>query len=199
VSATDVAIVDSGGANLASLRHALARLGATCTVTSEPARIAAATHVLLPGVGAAGEAMARLRSAGLVDCIRALSRPLLGICLGLQLLYEHCEEGRTGALGILPGEVTRLQPAAGLPVPHTGWNTCRRLRDDPLFEGVAHSEYFYFVHAYAAAVDASTTAATDYGRPLTAAAWRDNFHGVQFHPERSAAAGARVLANFLAL
>jgi imidazole glycerol-phosphate synthase subunit HisH len=199
VSPGPVVIVDSGGANLASLRFALARLGADSLVSADPRLLTAAPRVLLPGVGAAGAAMARLQAAGLAAPIRALRQPLLAICLGMQLLYAHSEEDDTQGLGILSGRVSRLAPVPGRPVPHMGWNTCRPLRPDPLLEGIAAGEYFYFVHSYAAPLDAYTTAATEYGAELSAVVSHGNFHGVQFHPERSGAAGARLLRNFLAL
>ena len=200
MSATaDVVIIDSGGANLASLRYALDRLGAASLVTGDPAVIAAAPRVLLPGVGAAADAMRRLAAAGLVEGIRALTVPVLGICLGMQLLYEHSEEGDTRCLGVVPGSVRRLQPAAGLPVPHMGWNSLHRLAEDPLLAGIGARDYVYFVHGYAAPVGPHTIASVEYGGVLTAAVRRGNFRGVQFHPERSAAVGARILRNFLEL
>lgn len=195
----DVAIVDSGGANLASLQFALERLGARVHVSREPAAIAAAPRVLLPGVGAAADAMRRLREAGLDRLIPQLSRPLLGICLGMQLLFEHSAEGDTPCLGVLPGRIERLMAAPGLPVPHMGWNTLQTCSEDPLLAGLQQPAYAYFVHSYAAAIGPQTLASVDYGRPLAAVVRRGNFCGVQFHPERSAALGARILQNFLSL
>jgi glutamine amidotransferase len=168
-------------------------------VSADPATVAAAPRVLLPGVGAAADAMARLGAAGLIDCIQNLRQPLLGICLGMQLLYTHSEEGDAGGLGLLPGRVCRLPSLQGRPVPHMGWNTCQRLRASPLLAGVQPDEYFYFAHSYAAPPAEYTLAATTYGSPMSAVVQRGNFHGVQFHPERSAAAGARLLRNFLEL
>ncbi len=199
MSAADVVIVDNGGANLASLRFALERLGARSVVSSDPAIVVAAARVLLPGVGAAADAMARLGAAGLVTRLRSLTQPLLGICLGMQLLYDHTEEGDTPGLGLVPGTVRRIPAAAGRPVPHMGWNTCHPLHPDALLAGIKADEYFYFVHSYACPVSTATSATTDYGLPLAAVVARGNFRGVQFHPERSGAAGARVLRNFLEL
>ncbi|MCC6171274.1 MAG: imidazole glycerol phosphate synthase subunit HisH [Gammaproteobacteria bacterium] len=195
----DVVIIDSGGANLASLGFALERLGARSQVSADPAAIRAAPRVLLPGVGSAGDAMQRLRAAGLERVLPDLRQPLLGICLGMQLLFERSAEGDTAGLGILPGRVERLAAAPGRPVPHMGWNTLEPRGADPLLEGIPAGEHFYFVHSYAARPAATTLATTDYGGPLVAVAGRDNFRGVQFHPERSGPAGAKLLANFLRL
>ena len=194
-----VAIIDSGGANLASLCIALERLGVTAQVSADPRLVRRAARVLLPGVGAAGDAMRRLRTAGLDECIRELTVPVLGICLGMQLLYSHCEENDTETLGILPGSVRRIRGSSALPVPHMGWNCCTGLTSDALLAGISKSDYFYFVHSYAAPVDSATQASVEYGGAHAAVARRDNFCGVQFHPERSAQPGAQVLRNFLEL
>ena len=199
MSGTDVVIVDSGGANLASLSFALDRLGVRSLVSSDAQTISSAARVMLPGVGAAAEAMARLHELNLVDCLRSLQQPLLGICLGMQLLFTESAEGNTACLGIIAGSVQRLHGGPGRPVPHMGWNCCRQLGADPLLMNIGDSDYFYFVHGYAAATTPDTTAVTDYGVPFSAVVSHANFHGVQFHPERSSSAGARVLGNFLAL
>lgn len=193
----DVVIVDGGGANIASLNLALQRLGYTGQLSSDPAIIRAASHVILPGVGAARSAMERLQKAGLVSLIAELKQPVLGICLGLQLLFESSEEDDVTCLGILPGRVRRFTPAPERPIPHMGWNQITRRRDSPLLDGVPDDSYFYFVHSYAADVSGDTIATTDYGRPFTAVAGRDNFYAAQFHPERSGPLGARILENFL--
>jgi glutamine amidotransferase len=195
----DVAIIDSGGANLASLQFALERLGAQSVVTSDLAVIAQAPRVLLPGVGSALAAMQRLNSSGVAAHLSQLKQPVLGICLGMQLLYLKSEEGPAQGLGILPQTVRKLTPAAGRPVPHMGWNRLHMVREDPLLKGVAEGEYVYFVHSYAAPVAAATLATSDYGAPLTAVVRKNNFWGTQFHPERSTRVGARILANFLGL
>lgn len=194
-----VAIVASGGANIASLQFALERLGATSTVTADADVLRAADRVLLPGVGAAGDAMARLERAGLTRVLPQLTCPVLGICLGMQLLFESSEEGDARCLGVLPGRVRRLPGAAGRPVPHMGWNTLNQLQPVALLEGLKPGDYVYFVHSFAAPASAATVAATDYGTPFSACVSSGNFHGAQFHPERSAAVGARLLRNFLAL
>jgi imidazole glycerol-phosphate synthase subunit HisH len=195
----DVAIVDSGGANLASLQFALERLGARSIVSSDAQQILDAPRVLLPGVGAAGDAMRRLRHSGMNEVIPLLRVPLLGICLGMQLLFEYSCEDDTPCLGVFPGRIERLRATTGRPVPHMGWNTLESRRPDPLLQGIESNDYVYFVHSYVAPITPTTAAAAHYGEPFTAVACRDNFRGVQFHPERSARVGARLLKNFLTL
>jgi len=197
VSAT--VIVDTGGANLASLRYALARLGTRAVVSRDARQIAGAARVLLPGVGAAAHAMRRLERLGLVPVLRALTQPVLGICLGMQLLCARSEEGPAECLGLLPEPVRALTPAPGRPVPHMGWNALRAVKPDPLLAGVPDGSYAYFVHSYMVAPGEHVLAHADYGTPLAAAVRRANFWGTQFHPERSAATGAQLLRNFLAL
>jgi glutamine amidotransferase len=198
---SDVAIIDNGGANIASLRYALERLGATSHLTANPDELRSARRVILPGVGAAGDAMARLRALGLVDLVAQLAQPVLGICLGMQLLFASSEEGDDGTdtecLGLIAERVARFPARPGFPVPHMGWNQLRLVTPSPLFTGVHDGDYVYFVHSFAAPTGPWTLAATDYGAEFSAAVQRGNFHGVQFHPERSARVGRRVLANFL--
>lgn len=200
----DVVVIDSGGANLASLGYALARLGVDSTVSTDPARIRRASHVLLPGVGAAHDAMARLTASGLTEVIPQLTQPLLGICLGMQLLYQASAESpahrnATPGLGVIDGKVERLAGAPDRPVPHMGWNQLEPLRPDPLMDGILPADYVYFVHSFAAPVTDDTVALTGYGQQFASVVRRGNFRGVQFHPERSATVGARLLANFLAI
>jgi len=199
VSALDVVLVDGGGTNIGSVLYALQRLGVEAQMSAEPARIRAASHVILPGVGAAGPGMRRLRELGLIEVVRGLRQPLLGVCLGMQLLFEQSQEGDTECLGLLPGVVARFPSAANLRVPHMGWNDLYVERDDPLLRGIGDKPYAYFVHSYAAPVGATTLARTDYGGAFSAIVRRDNVCGMQFHPERSAALGARLLRNFLDL
>ncbi len=194
-----VVIIDNGGGNVASVCYALARLGVQARVSVDPQVVQGATHVILPGVGAAGEAMQRLRASGLDQLIPQLRQPVLGICLGMQLLYESSAEGDTACLGILKGRVTRLVGGAGLRVPHMGWSRLVPTRPAALLEGLGVDAYAYFVHSFAVAVGEDTDACADHGGPFTAVVSRDNFHGAQCHPERSAATGARLLQNFLAL
>ena len=195
----DAAIIDSGGANLASLQFAFERLGAKTRVTADAREIAAAPRVVLPGVGSAADAMERLRRSAIDTLLPTLTQPVLGICLGMQLLFERSEEGSTPCLGILPGQVRRLTAAAGCPVPHMGWNRLEEWKADPLLAGLAPGAYFYFVHGYGVPACELTVAPVEYGGALSAVVRQDNFWGVQFHPERSAASGARLLGNFLSL
>ena len=196
-----IAIIDSGGANIASVRFALERLGVDSVLTADPAVISVAERVILPGVGAAPVAMAQLARAGLVECIRGLTQPVLGICLGMQLLFERSEEGDTPLLGLVGGTCGAFDPGMGLTVPHMGWNRLlpRGEGRHPLLSGVEEGAHVYFVHSYAAPVSADTVASCSYGVDFTALVARGNFMGAQFHPERSGPVGARILGNFLAL
>jgi glutamine amidotransferase len=194
---TDVAIIDNGGANIASLRYALERLGADARLTADPGELRAAPRVILPGVGAATDAMQRLNSLGLVETIRGLRQPVLGICLGMQLLFEASDEGDTQCLGLLAGRAARIPDRDGYPVPHMGWNQLEFDSPDSLLQGIAPGDYVYFVHGYAVPVGPWTVATTDYGGSFSSVVRQDNFMGAQFHPERSGVAGARLLANFL--
>jgi glutamine amidotransferase len=194
-----VAIIDSGGANISSVMHALRRLGTEPVFTSDAATIRKAERVILPGVGAAGAGMQRLRQLGLVECIRELRQPVLGICLGMQLLFEHSEEDQADCLGVIPGSLKRLKPTDGIRVPHMGWNNTSTVRVDPLLNGLCEHPWFYFVHSYFAPLGDTTLATCEHGASFAAIVANGNFRGVQFHPERSARNGAKLLANFLEL
>ncbi len=194
---TQLAIIDGGGANLASLTFALKRIGVEAQLTTDKAVIRAADKLILPGVGAAADAMERLQKADLVDFIPTLSQPLLGICLGMQLLYDASEEDDAQCLGILPGSASRFTPAQDRPVPHMGWNRVKQQRESKLFDGIDDGAHFYFVHSYALPVNDVTVGVTDYGDAFAAVAERGNFVCAQFHPERSGAAGARLIENFI--
>jgi imidazole glycerol-phosphate synthase subunit HisH len=199
VSERHIVIVDNGGANIASLQFALQRLEVASAVSADPVEIRAASHVILPGVGAAADAMSRLRRNGLETVIPTLQQPVLGICLGMQLLYEASQEGDARCLGIIPGRAARFAEAHDRPVPHMGWNTLEIRRPCALLTGLADGDYAYFVHSYALDLSDATVASTGYGAPFSACVQWRNFYGAQFHPERSAAVGARLLENFLAI
>lgn len=188
-------VIDGCGANLTSLCNALQRLEQNPVVTSDPETILNAEKIILPGVGAAGNAMKRLTDKGLVDVIASLKQPVLGICVGMQVLFESSEEDETQCIGVVPGRLQRFVPTRQQPVPHMGWN--RIQSEHPLFTGLRDGTYFYFVHSFAAPVSDNTIAQCQYGGPFTAATQCKNFLGVQFHPERSGDAGSLVLHNFL--
>ncbi|MFQ2101581.1 MULTISPECIES: imidazole glycerol phosphate synthase subunit HisH [Aeromonas] len=200
-------IIDTGCANLASVRMAFERLGVQPQVSSKAVDIEQADKLILPGVGTAVAAMKNLNERGLVPLIRAAKQPLLGFCLGMQMLAQASEEsmntadqgcGEIDCLGIVPGKI-RLMEVGNLRLPHMGWNQITHDETHPLLKGIHSGSYFYFVHSYALEVTEATLATCDYGRPFTAIVGRDNFFGAQFHPERSGAAGARLLQNFLEL
>lgn len=194
---TTLALVDAGGANLGSVRYALERLGVEARIVRDGDGLRDAGRIILPGVGAAAPAMALLLERGLVAPLRAAKVPLLGICLGMQLLFESSEEGDVDCLGLLPGRVRKMIGAPGLRVPHMGWNGLERMRDSALLDGVADDASTYFVHGYAAPVTADCIAACTHGERFAAMVQRGVVAGAQFHPERSAAVGARLLSNFL--
>jgi glutamine amidotransferase len=187
-------IVDLGCSNVGSIQLAFGRLGVEAAVSVDAKTIAGADKVIMPGVGAAGYAMQRIDTLGLRSTLISLRQPALGICLGMQLLFERSEEGGTECLGILPGEVRALKPEPGLPVPHMGWSPVE-VRDEGV--GIGNGDYFYFAHSFACDDGAPTVAVTNYGRPVPAVVRQGNWLGAQFHPERSGAAGARFLQSFL--
>ena len=193
-----LAVVDSGGANIASVMQALGRLGVEAAFTSEAEVIQRADRVILPGVGSAGAAMNKLRGTGLDQLIPRLRQPVLGICLGMQPLFERSTESDTPLLGIIKTEVRRLPETPDLRIPHMGWNQVEIQRADPLLQGLADG-WFYFVHSYAAPLGDWTLASSQHGETFSAVVQQANFRGAQFHPERSAAPGAQLLKNFLEL
>lgn len=192
-----IAIIESGGANIASLLCAIDRLGCTASLTRDAEAIQAADRVLLPGVGAARDAMQRLRAHGLVDVIRNLQQPVLGICLGMQLLAEGSEEDGAECLGILPGAAKRLPADSANPVPNMGWCELELTRQHDVLRNISSGDYVYFLHSFALPVGELTLASASHAEPFSAVVARDNFVGAQFHPERSSRAGARLLKNFL--
>ncbi len=208
---TDVAIIDYGMGNLRSVSKAIEHVaeGRRVVVTSDPAVVAEATRVVFPGQGAMPDCMRELEARGVREAVIAAARtkPFLGICIGQQMLFEHSEEGDVPGLSILPGEVVRFPPAESMPtpdgghlkVPHMGWNQVYQTRAHPLWNAIADGERFYFVHSYhvAPAEPDLCAAETEYGLRFTSAVARDNIFAVQFHPEKSAAAGLQLLANFL--
>ncbi|MDX9690202.1 MAG: imidazole glycerol phosphate synthase subunit HisH [Proteobacteria bacterium] len=196
-----IVIVDSGVANLTSVLAAMERLGREATISDDPATIQRADHVILPGVGAAKAAMKALESKGLVDVIRGLTQPVLGICLGLQILFDQSQEsGGTPCLGLIKGDVAALPSAQDAPTPHMGWNQITfEQPDHPLLRGLLPDASYYFVHSFAADIGPHTLASAAYNKPFTAIAAHGNFMGCQFHPERSGHAGERVLTNFLGM
>ncbi len=194
---SDVAIIDSGGANIASLKYAFDRLGRSAVLTTDPATIRSARRVLLPGVGAARDVMQRLRQNGLVDVIRELEQPVLGICVGMQVLAEASEEEDVDCLGIIPGIVKKLPASTADPVPNMGWCPLERIADHAALRGIDSGDYFYFLHSYALPVGPYTLAAARHARNFSAIVAKQNFIAVQFHPERSATGGARLLDNFV--
>lgn len=197
---SSVTVLSYGAGNVASVQFALERLGASVRLTHDPADIAEAERLILPGVGAAAYAMARLNALNLVEAIKAFPRPLLGVCLGQQLLFEASDEGEgVGTLGLIPGRVSRFDIDPALPVPHMGWSRLEVVRDDPLLDGIAPGDWAYFVHSFVCPDGPATLARADYGTVVPAVVRSANRWGCQFHPERSAKAGARILLNFLSL
>lgn len=199
MSGARIAIIDSGGANIASLKYAFDRLNVSTRLTTDAEEIRSSERVILPGVGAARDAMERLQDAGLVDVIRKLEQPVLGICLGMQLLAEGSEEDDVECLGIISGIAKRLPDNAGIAVPNMGWCPITRSGDHALLEGLDDGSYFYFLHSYALPPAGTTVATAEHAEPFSAIVAQRNFVAAQFHPERSSVAGARLLRNFIGL
>lgn len=192
-----IAVIDAGGANFGSVCYALERLGARPRIVRDADGLAGAARVLLPGVGAAAPAMRLLRERGFAEVLPSVGVPTLGICLGMQLLFESSAEGDVDCLGLLSGRVEILAGGPGLRVPHMGWNTLEPLAASPLLNGIAAGTHAYFVHNYAAPITADCLAACTHGERFAAVVARGRVAGAQFHPERSSTAGARLLSNFL--
>ena len=194
-----ITLVDYDAGSIRSVGNALSRLGAEYELTADPARIAAASKVILPGVGNAAEAMEHLRERGLCEVIRNLRVPVLGICVGLQVLCKSSEEGPVNCLGIFDARIRRFPENPEAKVPHMGWNNIGNL-ESKLFKDLPGGSYVYFVHSYYPELCPDTIATCRHGETLLSAALRwENFYGTQFHPEKSGSAGAAILQNFLAL
>ena len=193
------AIVDYGAGNTSSVINSLARIGAEYQLTSDPQIIKNAARVILPGVGHAGAAMEQLKKKNLITLLKTIEQPMLGICLGMQLMFEQSEEGDTRCLGIIPECIKRFESFKKFKVPHMGWNDFFPDMDNKLFLGLNSSESMYFVHSYFAEKGEFTTGICDYTKPFTAAIQYKNFYGVQFHPEKSGAIGQKILENFILL
>ncbi|NJY63775.1 imidazole glycerol phosphate synthase subunit HisH [Salinimicrobium sp. CDJ15-81-2] len=191
-----IVIIDYGAGNIQSIKFALERLGYTGILSSDAEEIKSADKVIFPGVGEASSAMKKLKSTGLEKLIPQLKQPVLGICLGMQLMCNRSEEGNTEGLGIFDVDVIHFEKT--LKVPHIGWNRIKDLQT-PLFEGIGENEFVYLVHSFYAPVCLETIAKCDYGVNYSSALKKDNFYGVQFHPEKSSKAGEKILLNFLKL
>lgn len=195
-------IVDTGCANLSSVKFAIERLGFTATITDDIEQIKAADKVIFPGVGSAKHAMANINSKNLVTTLQELTQPVLGFCLGMQLMTESSTEGSEDTvidcLGMIPTKVKPLN-AHGNRLPHMGWNTLTTVNDHPVLKGISVDDYFYFVHSYAAPISEFTLASCEYGSKFSAIIGKDNFIGCQFHPERSSTLGSKIIKNFLEL
>jgi glutamine amidotransferase len=192
-----ITIVDSGGANIASIKFMLERLGAETEFSHDAEIIKKASHVILPGVGSAATAMDCLKKYKLVSALQSLTQPVLGICLGMQLLFDFSEEGNVACLKLIPGKIKKLPKKNKLIIPHMGWNTFEIIRKNPLLNNIADNSYAYFIHSFSAPVTEHTSAITQYGKTFSAVVQYKNFFGAQFHPERSGKIGATILQNFL--
>ncbi len=195
-------IVDTGCANLSSVKFAIERLGFTATITDDIEQIKAADKVIFPGVGSAKHAMANINEKGLVETLQGLTQPVLGFCLGMQLMCSSSVESNDGetvkCLNIIPTDITPLK-AKGNRLPHMGWNTLTSVANHPVFKGINIGDYFYFVHSFSAPVCEYTVATCNYGSEFSAVIAKNNFIGCQFHPERSSELGSKIIKNFLAL
>jgi glutamine amidotransferase len=194
-----VAIVDCGGANLSSLTFAIERLGLEYKVTNNKDDISNASHVVLPGVGAAKDAMQRLSQTDLTIAIKDLKQPILGICLGMQLLFDSTMEEDVNCLGIIQGECKRFAINPSYPVPHMGWNSIKINKKTPLVDNTIEDAYFYFIHSYYIPLLDQTISSTEYDIEFSSVIQQENFYGVQFHPEKSGAAGSKLLDSFFNL
>jgi len=194
----NVVVIRYHSGNIQSVLFALQRIGVTPTLSSDPEVIKKADKVIFPGVGEASGTMKELKASGLDKAIIELKQPFIGICLGLQLMCEHSEEGNVDCLGVFDLQVKKFNPSKELKVPHVGWNSISNLKG-PLFKGIKENDFVYYVHSYYAELGKQTCATTDYINPFSAALHKDNFNAVQFHPEKSGATGEAILKNFIEL
>lgn len=192
----DLVIIDTGCANLSSVKFAFERLGYQPKISRDLEEIKAADKLILPGVGTAMAAMKNLNDRNLVETIRGLTQPVLGVCLGMQMMTDYSTEGDVETLQVINAKTDKLKDC-GLPLPHMGWNSIKFDESHPLFKGIPNGSYFYFVHSYAVIPNENTIATCEYGVPFSAVLQKDNFYGAQFHPERSGKAGAQLLKNFV--
>lgn len=194
-----ITIIDYGGSNLASIIYSLNRLGFSANISKDAETIMKSSHIILPGVTSAETAMKNLINLSLVDVIRSLTQPVLGICLGMQILFDHSEEGNIPCLQIIPGNVKALCSRENFTVPHMGWNVIKKLNDEYIMKNIPDVSYVYYVHSFAAPIGLFTSAVTNHGNDFSASVQHRNFFGTQFHPERSGVIGSHILKNFLEL
>jgi glutamine amidotransferase len=191
-----IVIINYGAGNIQSIKFAIQRLGFEATLSDNPKEIKEADKIIFPGVGEASSAMKKLKLSGLDQLIPTLKQPVLGICLGMQLMCNYCEEGNTKGLGIFDVDVVKFKDS--IKIPQIGWNQIENLKSD-LFKGIKENEFMYLVHSYYVPLNIETIATTNYGVKYASAMRKDNFYGTQFHPEKSSFAGAQILKNFLEL
>jgi len=194
-----IAIVNAGGSNISSLTFALDRLKANYITTNQIAQIEDSSHVILPGVGAAYDAMDKLKRSDLIEVVKNLKQPTLGICLGMQLLLQYSMENNVNCLSIIEGRCKAFTQQDKYPVPHMGWNNVNFNKFSPLTEDLKSEDYFYFVHSYYVPIGTSSIGITDYSEPFTSIIQKDNFYGTQFHPEKSSDQGSKLLRTFINL
>jgi glutamine amidotransferase len=199
VPKNSIAIVNAGGSNISSLTFALDRIKASYITTNQIAQIEDSSHVILPGVGAANDAMDKLKKSNLIEVVRNLKQPTLGICLGMQLLLDHSMENNVNCLSIIEGRCKAFSQQDKHPVPHMGWNNVNFNKPSPLTEDLDNDDYFYFVHSYYAPITNSSIGVTDYSESFASIIQKDNFYGTQFHPEKSSDQGSKLLRTFINL
>jgi glutamine amidotransferase len=194
-----IAVLNTRLANAASVLNAIGNLGYSAVLTQDPDQIAKSSRLILPGVGTAAALMNHIHSHELKECLTQINQPVLGICLGMQVLYQFSEEGNVDCLGIFEGSVKGIKPGLKLPVPHMGWNRVLDIRDSKLLKGIPNGSYFYFVHSFRVPDGPETSAIAEYGEDIPALVESSHWFGTQFHPERSGSLGERLLLNFLNL